>query len=504
LGDKPKFIMETDFVLVPIEKLTFGIKLLACYSNRVEPHAILIKPHNILMKALLAVIGLFAVTVGDLGAQTNLTFSSLWSFNGTNGAQPESGLVQAPDGNFYGTTFTGGATTNGTVFQVTPAGAVKNLVSLDRTNGANPRDTLILGHDGYLYGTAYSGGTNSFGTLFQVNTNGSLTNLYSFSFSGGGYPIAGLVQDQAGNFYGTTSIGGTNSGGTVFNLNTNRVLQTLVSFAVSGVGGYSPYGGLVQSPDGSFYGTTYSGGTNDYGTVFRLQTNGLRTTVVSFNQTNGANPYGGLIFGTDGMLYGTTFNGGQYGYGTIFKLSTNGSFTTLVAFNNTNGAAPQAALTLGADGNLYGTTTAGGDRSIQSSGHGTIFELDTNGNLSTLFLFNGTNGDAPQGNLAQAPNGTFYGTTANGGTNGFGTVFQFNLIPPAAPQILSIIRTNQTVTFSWSANLQKSYQVVYKTNLVQAAWSNLNSAVIATNPIMTTVDTITADPQRFYRILMLP
>lgn len=455
------------------------------------------------MKSLLAVIGSLAAMTSGLHAQTNVNFASLWSFDGTNGEDPQSGLVQATDGNFYGTTASDN-TTNGTIFQMTPSGGFRSLIIFNGTNGANPRGTLILGHDGYLYGTAYAKGTNGFGTLFQATTNGSLTNLYSFSFLGGGYPIGSLVQDQAGDLFGTTSLGGTNAGGTVFELTTGGVFQTLVSFGLSGSGGDSPYAGLVQSPDGSYYGTTSSGGTNDDGTVFRVQMDGTQATLISFNQTNGASPYSGLVFGPDGQLYGTTLNGGLYGYGTVFKLSTNGLLRTLVSFNNTNGANPQAGLIFGADGNLYGTTTAGGDLSVQPNGHGTVFETDTNGNLSTLVLFNGTNGDSPQGNLIQAQDGTFYGTTANGGTNGVGTIFRFSLIPSALPQFLSIVSAGQTVTFSWSANMQKSYQILYKTNLNQPAWGNLNGSVMATNPIMTTVDTITSDPQRFYQILMLP
>lgn len=453
------------------------------------------------MKVSLAVCGMFIANVIALHAQATATFTSLWSFNQTNGAYPQAGLAQGPDGNFYGTTAAGGAYGDGTIFQLTPGGIVTNLVSFNGTNGNGPRDALLSGLDGNLYGTTY--GSNSFGTVFQVTTNGILTTLHAFLFIDGGYPIGGLVQDSSGNFYGTTAIGGANSGGTVFKLATNGTLQNLVNFDISGFGGNSPYAGLVQGPNGSLYGTTYQGGTNNAGTIYKIDTNGVLTTLASFNETNGANPYAGLIVGPDGALYGTTFGGGTNGFGTIFKLDTNNTLTTLISFANTNGANPQAALLRGLDGNFYGTTSAGGDLSVKPEGHGTVFELDTNGILTSLILFNGTNGDSPRAGLIEDANGNFYGTTAYGGTNDLGTVFRFNLTVPR-PRFLAVAATNGVVTLTWSATVQKSYQMLYKSSLNQPSWSNLNNSVTATNAVMTSLDTPGPDPQRFYQILLLP
>src|ERR1035441_2731135 len=145
-------------------------------------------------------------------------------------------------------------------------------------------------------------------------------------------------------------------------------------------------------------------------------------TLWSFNSTNGAFPKAALTLGNDGNFYGTTEEGGRSsgegdGEGTVFKVTTNGTLTTLVAFNGTNGAYPQAPLTLGNDGNFYGTTW--GD---SSSDFGTVFKVTTNGTLTTLVVFNGTNGAYPLA-LTLGNDGNFYGTTAGGGSSGGATVF---------------------------------------------------------------------------------
>ena len=172
-------------------------------------------------------------------------------------------------------------------------------------------------------------------------------------------------------------------------------MQTLCSF--NGSNGANP-NALTLGNDGNFYGTTWIGGSrtnlpylNGVGTVFKVTTNGTLTTLVSFNFTNGMAPFA-LTLGTDGNFYGTTYCGGSYtnlpysdGAGTVFKVTTNGTLTTLVSFNGTNGANPGAALTRGADGNFYGKTVYGG-----SGFYGTVFKVTANGTLTTLVSFNGS------------------------------------------------------------------------------------------------------------------
>jgi len=219
----------------------------------------------------------------------------------------------------------------------------------------------MQGTDGILYGTTLYGGAYYDGTVFRITTNGALTNLVSFNYTNGAYPYAGLAQGADGNFYGTTSDGGANGDGTVFRMTANGALMTLAAFNYTNNGAY-PYGALVRGTDGNFYGTTSSGGTNGYGngTAFRITTNGLLTSLASFNYPEGYYPYAGLVQGADGSFYGTTEYGGRSDKGTIFKMTSDGTLGTLRSFAGTNGAAPQAALVQGADGNLYGTTSYGG------------------------------------------------------------------------------------------------------------------------------------------------
>ena len=449
--------------------------------------------------------GVLILGLATFQVHAAIIFSSLFSFNQTNGASSNAGLIQGKDGSFYGTTFSGGPGGGGTLFQMTPMGVLTNLVSFNGTNGASPRAGLVQVLDGSFYGTTYSGGSNNAGTVFQATTNGTLTTLVTFANAIGAYPIAGLMQAQDGNFYGTTAIGGTNGYGTAFQVMTNGALATLVSFDINGTNGASPYAGLVQGNDGNLFGTTYQGGTSSYGTIFKLTTNGTFTSLYSFTGTNdGGNPYARLVQGSDGNFYGTTFNGGTSGYGTVFEFATNGVLTTLVSFGNTNGAYPQAGVIQGLDGNFYGTTTAGGAYTNQYGlGDGTIFKLGTNGMLTTLVSFDGTNGASPEGGLVQSVDGSFYGTTANGGTNGYGTIFRLSVIV-LPPSFQTVTKAGATVTLTWSATVGQSYQMLYKTNLTQAVWNNLSNSLIATNPIMSTFDAAGPDRQRFYRILLMP
>lgn len=425
-----------------------------------------------------------------------VSLTTVVSFNNTNGANPGAGLVQGKDGNFYGTTAVGGANTNqGTVFKLTTDGTLTTLASFNGTNGANPSAALVQGSDDTFYGTTAAGGTNSDGTIFNLTTNGTFTTLVSFNGTNGARPLASLVLGRDGKFYGTTQIGGTNDdNGTAFQMLTNGALTSLVSFNTNG---YSPYAGLVQAADGNFYGAAFYGGTNGYGAIFRIATNGALTTLYSFtNGSDGGNPYAGLTPGADGKLYGTTYLGGANGYGTVFKMTTNGIFTPLVSFGGTNGAQPQAALLLASDGNFYGTTTSGGAYT-----NGTVFKLTTNGTLTSLVSFNGTNGANPFAGLVQALDGSFYGTTANGGTNDYGTIFRLTL--PLPPQFLAVKKTGATLTLTWSATVGETYQMLYRTNLNQTGWINLGSTVVATNLSMTTLDATGPDRQRFYRIALL-
>jgi uncharacterized repeat protein (TIGR03803 family) len=351
------------------------------------------------------------------------------------GINPQAGLTLGPDGNFYGTTRAGGSNNLGTIFRLTPEGTLTRMFAFNSTNGSFPQSTLTLGKDGNFYGTTTSGGSANFaGTVFRFSTNGALTTLASFDGTNtGSGPDCPLLIDTNGNLYGTTPQSGPGLRGTVFHLTTNGVLTTLTSF--SGPNGSTPRDGLVMGDDGNFYGTTAAGGANNQGTVFRLSPTGALTTLFSFNNTNGANPIGGLIFSKDGFLYGSTgFGGTNLSFGTLFKLTTNGALTTLFNFHGTDGEAPSFRLIFGQDERLYGTASFGGDPtdSPSSIGSGSVFAITTNGTFTTLFLFHGTNGSNPASSLTLGPDGNLYGTTSQGGPGGGGTIFRVVLMPQIA------------------------------------------------------------------------
>ena len=219
-------------------------------------------------------------TNGDNGTVFKITpsglFTSLFSFNGRNGSRPTAGLVQGSDGSFYGTTSEGGpdydGTTivgHGTVFKITPEGVFASLYALNGTDASDPEAGLVEGSDGQFYGTTQFGGTNGDnGTVFKITPAGALTHFHSFAGSDGSFPVAGLARGSDGNFYGTTEGDNTNIFGTIFRMTPAGVLTTLFSF--KGTNGASPVAGLIQGLDGNFYGTTFEGGAGGGGTLFRL------------------------------------------------------------------------------------------------------------------------------------------------------------------------------------------------------------------------------------------
>jgi len=362
------------------------------------------------------------------------TLTTLKYFIPDNGESPMAALTLGPDGNFYGTTRDGGSdpSDSGTVFRVAPNGTLATLVNFNVTNGASPYGHLTLGPDGNFYGTTASGGDNHSGTIYRMTTNGALTTLVSFSGDGLN-PEAALTLGSDGNFYGTTTGGGSSAVGsnwgygTIFQVTTDGLLNTLVNF--NSANGAHPFAALTLGPDGNFYGSTgYGGNTNlnnssGYGTVFQVTTNGTLTTLYSFiGGSDGGLPESALTLGRDGNFYGTTYSGGSSNLGTVFQMTTNGVLTTLVNFNSTNGANPLGDLTLGPDGNFYGTTYSGG-----SSNLGTVFQMTPNGVLTTLANFNWADGAYPFAALTLGPDWNFYGTTAVGGSGVDGEIYRLNL-----------------------------------------------------------------------------
>ncbi len=379
------------------------------------------------------------------------TLTTLVQFTGNGsthkGRNPQASVVQASDGNFYGTTLQGGSSDSGTVFAISPIGVLTTKIDFTGMSGQNPGGfpycDLLKGTDGNFYGTASSGGTNNKGTIFKIDPAATLTTLTNFSGSSlpnkGQVPRAGLIQGNDGNFYGTTDVtGGGSLGGTIFKVTPAGQLTTLYEFVFNGPTGFTPRAPLVLGNDGNFYGSTRDGGANSAGTIYQITPAGSLTTLVHFTGTSGARlgsaPQGALIQGTDGDFYGTTSAGGANNLGTVFKMTPAGALTTLVEFTGTGGtrpgSAPQGALVLGSDGALYGTTSNGGIADV-----GTIFKVTTTPTFTSVFDFAGDPNDAhPRGALYRDSQGDLYGTTS--GSPGDGTIFR--LVFAGKPSVYSL------------------------------------------------------------------
>jgi uncharacterized repeat protein (TIGR03803 family) len=360
-------------------------------------------------------------------------FTPLVSFDGTDGSQPLLGsLVQGIDGNLYGITDTGGSYGCGTVFKITTGGVLTTLFNFQGDDdGCNPDGGLALATNGDIYGSTTNAGSDGGGTLFKVTPSGALTTVLGFNYALGGNTNSALLQGTDGNFYGTTVNGGAsgcNKGcGSIFKMTPADTITDLHKFDFTD--GWDPKDApLIQATDGNFYGTTAGGGSHTCpspaigcGTVFKITPGGTFATLHNFDGGDGSIPFAGVIQAADGSLYGTTNQGGAHGDGTVFKITLGGTLTTLHSFDGTDGANPFGVLVQGTDGNFYGTTNAGG-----ANGDGTVFEITPAGMLTTLHNFDGTDGAAAQSGLLQATNGTFYGNTFGGGANGDGTVFSLS------------------------------------------------------------------------------
>jgi uncharacterized repeat protein (TIGR03803 family) len=402
---------------------------------------------------------------GDIGSVERLqtttgtpSFEVLKSFTGLDGANPGAnpfaGLIQESAGALYGTTGYGGSSDAGTVFKLTRDGSggyiLTELKHFNGPDGSYPlagviQDSLSAG---VLYGTTQQGGSSGVGTVFRLTpdlTGGySHTVLKEFNDPDGSYPAGDVIQDSAGVLYGTTSSGGSSGFGMVFKLTPNGsggYSHTVLKNFEGSDGAYS-YAGLIQDSAGVLYGTTYEGGSSGVRTVFKLTPNGsggyTHSVLKEFNGSDGSNPYASVIQDSAGVLYGTTVYGGSSGFGTVFKLTPDGSggypHSVLKEFNGPDGSSPFFSVIQDSGGALYGTTYDGG-----SSGFGTVFKLTPDGAggyaHSVLKEFSGPDGSFPFASVIQDSAGALLGTTSTGGDFGFGTVFRMVLGCPNKPPV---------------------------------------------------------------------
>jgi uncharacterized repeat protein (TIGR03803 family) len=373
--------------------------------------------------------------------------TTLVDFTGADGANPFGSLIADAAGNLLGTASAGGTDNDGTVFEIAKtkggyASAPTTLVSFTGADGETPYGSLITDAAGDLFGASSVGGASGNGTVFEIVKTkhgyaSAPTTLVSFTGMDGESPYDSLITDAAGDLFGMTEAGGSNSDGTVFEIAKTKggyasAPTTLASF--TGADGANPNGSLIADAAGDLFGTTSIGGALNLGTVFEIaKTKGgyasAPTTLVSFTGADGSSPLSTLIADAAGDLFGTTSAGGANNDGTVFEIAkTKGGYsgapTTLVSFDNVNGAYPDGALIADAAGNLFGTTQAGG-----TDKDGTVFEIakTRNGYASaptTLASFDFSDGAEPIAALFADATGNLYGTTSVGGADTDGTVFE--------------------------------------------------------------------------------
>jgi uncharacterized repeat protein (TIGR03803 family) len=375
-----------------------------------------------------------------------------------NGWEPYASVVQASDGNFYGTGTNGIYGGGGNMFRMTPSGTVTSIYKFcsqpNCADGAASQSAPIVGPDGNLYGVMAGGGNGSCGqggVVYKMTLDAKITVLHRFSdtCTDGSWPN-GIILASDGNFYGTTVYGGVGEDGpgTIFKITPSGTYTQLYSFCAEAncADGERSYFAPVQGNDGNFYGAANSGGTFGSGVIYKLTASGKYSVIYNFcNFENGACPEGSYPYAiskdAEGNFVGTA-DGGTSGYGVIFKITPSGHYTVLHSFApDGNVGWAGTPLTLASDGNLYGTFNGGGSGSWAPFARGGIYEVTAQGAYKPLYGFCppcNSSGFTLLDPLFQGTDGNFYGTTAFGGKGGwhgeafgFGTVFQFsnNLIP---------------------------------------------------------------------------
>jgi uncharacterized repeat protein (TIGR03803 family) len=340
------------------------------------------------------------------------------------GANPYAPLVRDAEGNLYGTTNQGGLADVGLVFRLSPSGKETVLHNfMGGSDGANPYSGVLLTASGSLYGTTYQGGDSNAGVVYEISPSGKETVLYSFSGGAdGGNPYAGVIADSAGNLYGTTYNGGASGYGTVYKLSPTGQETVLHSFT-DGADGGNPYAGVVRDSSGNLYGTAVNGGAAPYypaGVVYKLSPAGQETVLYSFNADNfgPGQPYAGVILDSAGDLYGAAAGGGEHDGGCVYEISAAGAFSALYSFYLNRGpAVPKGGLARDLSGNLYGTA-----EEYNLTGLGAVYKLEPGGRIEVLYTFAGSGDDTYKGYMNAGvildSEGNLYGTTPYGGMQG--------------------------------------------------------------------------------------
>ncbi len=353
------------------------------------------------------------------------TSQVLWSFHGPDGAYPRA-LMQAADSKFYGIAQLGGQLLSGTAFVFDPISGslvrLHNFEPIDSSAYTSPSG-LLQAADGQLYGVIFHGGAQNLGTLYRLSPSGDFSVLHDFQGPEGAGPFGALMQASDGYVYGTTVSGGDTSGGVIFRADLSGTVERIHNFIAAEA--TAPNGALVEGLDGNLYGTSFAGGSGGGGTVFRSDKAGNVTVLFSFpSPDGGSNPNAGLSRAADGSFYGTTEYGGPGGSGIVFHITTEGDLTTVASLpigNPLEIAHPVAGVTLAPDGSLWGTAADGG---LDNAGG--VFRIPLP-DTTPAILFECGSGDValfPTSALTETSDGGLWGSAA--GTGPFGTVFRLS------------------------------------------------------------------------------
>ncbi len=368
-----------------------------------------------------------------------VTEERLHKFEYLGGYAPKSTVIQASDGNYYGTTYHGSVKQGGTVYRLTPDGVhtVIHEFDVDGVDGRQPYAGLMQASNGWLYGTTTYGGAFGQGVVFRLSLAGEFEVLDAFSADKGyvGYGSGGaLIETPAGRIVGVASYGGRFGSGALYALNTNGLIQTLHSFLPAEVGDAgSLSGGLILGRDGKLYGVSSAGGANDRGVIYRVDAQAAVSIVYSFpgrGPNNASIPLGPLANGPDGSLYGVSSGGGTKNQGTVFRISPSGEVAVLHSFKGYPSAAgwsPVTPLVVDNQGNVFGVTQYGG-ASATCYLCGVVYRLSQTGGYQLLHSFAGPpdDGKYPPAGLLHALDGSLVGVTEDRADDDRGTVYRLS------------------------------------------------------------------------------
>lgn len=486
-------------------------------------------------KSLLTVLAFANVLNWPIAGQSQefTNYVCLFSFDGTNGADPYGDLIEGMDGRLYGVTVDGGLTNAtfpqgmGIVFSLNKNGSGFTLLHCfgeGVNDGQEPSAALMEDRaNGMLYGTTMYGGMSSAGTIFRLNKDGSGYSVIK-SFSGGdtdgGNPQGGLLKASDGALYGTASIGG---GGLIFKTDECGSNYTVISSLADSVGNIVdlPTGSLIEGTNGVLYGAGRSGWMPDdggedstHGALFQVNKDGSGLAVDSvafFSDEAGGcpvQPNGPLLDIGDGFIYGTTESGETPQGGCVFCFSTGEfwNFTVLSGLSTLGGPLfqPCGGLIEGPDGDLYGTASSQYPHLLelgQPLTYGGVFTLATDGNNFTVLkvFYSSPDGATPQGRLLLASDGGMYGVTSAGGTAGYGTIFA--LYPDIRSWFTSMTYSNNNLSLDGLGAAGSAFRLQCAGSLSSSIWKDACTNTATITGALTFTNVSTEGTCRFFRLV---